>query len=195
MRTQLLSDKELVDQYLAGNELALERLIHRHKDKIYTSIYLLVKDEYLAEDLFQETFIKAIGFLRRGKYNDEGKFAPWVSRIAHNLCIDHFRKVKRSANVVTSEGDDIFKYMRFEDVTTEEHVHVEKFETKLKELIEFLPEDQKEVIILRHFFNFSFKEVSDYTKSPLNTCLGRMRYALANLRKLMEEKNVVLRQV
>lgn len=196
MRTQLLSDKELVDQYLAGNELALERLIHRHKDRIYTSIYLMVKDEYLAEDLFQETFIRAIDFLRRGKYNEEGKFAPWACRIAHNLCIDHFRKVKRTADVVTSEGDDIFKYMNFdESKSTEEHMYVEKYETKLKELIEFLPEDQKEVVILRHFFNFSFKEVADYTNSPLNTCLGRMRYALTNLRKLMEEKKVVLRQV
>ena len=195
MRTQpILSDKELVDQYLAGNEIALERLIHRHKDKIYTSIYLMVKDEYLAEDLFQETFIRAIDFLRRGKYNDEGKFAPWACRIAHNLCIDHFRKLKRSADVVTSEGDDIFKYMKFEDsISNEEHIHIEKFESKLKELIEFLPEEQKEVVILRHFFNFSFKEVSDYTNSPLNTCLGRMRYALINLRKMMEEKHLAVR--
>ena len=193
MRTQLMSDQELVHQYLAGNELALERLIIRHKDKIYTSIYLMVRDEYLAEDIFQETFIKAIDTLRAGKYNEEGKFAPWVARIAYNLCIDHFRKVKRTPGIVTSEGDDIFKYMKFEETPVEEHMQVEKFEGKLKELIEKLPEEQKEVVILRHFFNFSFKEVSEYTKSPLNTCLGRMRYALINLRKLMEEHNVVLK--
>jgi RNA polymerase sigma factor (sigma-70 family) len=193
MRTQLMSDQELVDQYLAGNELALERLILRHKDKIYTSIYLMVKDEYLAEDIFQETFIKAIDTLRAGKYNEEGKFAPWVARIAYNLCIDHFRKLKRTPGIVTSEGDDIFKYMKFEETPVEDHVQLERFEGKLKELIEQLPDEQKEVIMLRHFFNFSFKEVSEYTKAPLNTCLGRMRYALINLRKLMEDHKVALR--
>jgi RNA polymerase sigma factor (sigma-70 family) len=193
MRTQVLSDQELVDQYLAGQEIALERLIHRHKDKVYTSIYCMVKDQYLAEDIFQETFIKAIDTLRTGKYNEEGKFAPWVMRIAYNLCIDHFRKLKRLPGVITSEGDDIFKYMKFDDTPVEEHVAIEKFETNLKELIEKLPEDQKEVVILRHFFNFSFKEVSEYTKSPLNTCLGRMRYALINLRKMMEQQKVAIR--
>lgn len=193
MRTQILSDQELVDQYLAGNEIALERLIHRHKDKVYTSIYCIVKDQYLAEDIFQETFIKAIDTLRSGRYNEEGKFAPWVMRIAYNLCIDHFRKLKRLPGVVTSEGDDIFKYMKFDETPLEEHMAVEKFEGKLKDLIEQLPEDQKEVVILRHFFNFSFKEVSEYTKSPLNTCLGRMRYALINLRKMMEEQRIALR--
>jgi len=193
MRTQLMSDQELVDQYLAGNELALERLIIRHKDKIYTSIYLMVKDEFLAEDIFQETYIKAIDYLRKGKYNEEGKFAPWVARIAYNLCIDHFRKLKRTPGITTSDGDDVFKYMKFEETPIEEHIHLEKFEGKLKELIEKLPEEQKEVVILRHFFNFSFKEVAEYTKSPMNTCLGRMRYALINLRRLMEENRVVLR--
>lgn len=193
MRTQILSDQELLDQYLAGNEIALERLIHRHKDKVYTSIYCIVKDQYLAEDIFQETFIKAIDTLRTGRYNEEGKFAPWVMRIAYNLCIDHFRKLKRLPGVVTSEGDDIFKYMKFDETPLEEHMAVEKFEGKLKDLIEQLPEDQKEVVILRHFFNFSFKEVSEYTKSPLNTCLGRMRYALINLRKMMEEQRIALR--
>ena len=193
MRTQIMSDQELVDQYLAGNEIALERLIKRHKDKIFTSIYLMVKDQYLAEDIFQETFIKAIDTLRAGKYNEEGKFAPWVARIAYNLCIDHFRKLKRVPGIVTSEGDDIFKYMKFEETPIEEHIQLERFEGKLKELIEKLPDEQKEVVILRHFFNFSFKEVSEYTNSPINTCLGRMRYALINLRKLMEENHVVLK--
>lgn len=193
MRTQLMSDQELINQYLGGNELALERLIIRHKDKIYTSIYLMVKDEYLAEDIFQETFIKAIDTLRAGKYNEEGKFAPWVARIAYNLCIDHFRKLKRTPGIVTSEGDDIFMYMKFEETPVEEHIQLEKYEGKLKDLIEQLPEEQKEVVILRHFFNFSFKEVSDYTKSPMNTCLGRMRYALINLRRLMEEQKVMTR--
>lgn len=195
MRMQLLSDKELIQQYLSGNSLAFERLILRHKDKIYTSILLMVKDKYLAEDLFQETFIRAIDTIRAGKYNDDGRFAPWVARIAYNLCIDHFRKLKRLPGVVTSQGDDIFKFMKFEDTPTEEYLMTEHFEGKLKGLIEQLPEEQKEVVILRHFFNFSFKEVSEYTKTPVNTCLARMRYALQRLRKIMEEQEVVLREI
>lgn len=193
MRTPIMTDQELVNSYLSGNEIALEQLIHRHKDKVYTSIYCMVKDQYLAEDIFQETFIKAIDTLRSGRYNEEGKFAPWIMRIAYNLCIDYFRKVKRTPGIVTSEGDDIFKHMKFEDKTAEDFVELERFEGRIKELLELLPPEQKEVIILRHFFNFSFKEVSEYTKSPLNTCLGRMRYGLINLRKLMEQHRVVLR--
>lgn len=188
-----MSDQELVNSYLQGNEIALERLIQRHKEKVFTSIYCMVKDEFLAEDIFQETFIKAIDTLRSGKYNEEGKFAPWVMRIAYNLCIDYFRRVKRTPGVVTSSGDDVFKYMKFDETPAEQHIELEKFEGKLKELIEMLPEEQKEVVILRHFFNFSFKEVAEYTKSPLNTCLGRMRYALINLRRLMEEHKVAIR--
>lgn len=193
MRTPIMTDQELVNSYLSGNEIALEQLIHRHKDKVYTSIYCMVKDQYLAEDIFQETFIKAIDTLRSGRYNEEGKFAPWIMRIAYNLCIDYFRKVKRTPGIVTSEGDDIFKHMKFEDKTAEEFVELERFEGRIKELLELLPPEQKEVIILRHFFNFSFKEVSEYTRSPLNTCLGRMRYGLINLRKLMEQHRVALR--
>ncbi|MBL0308924.1 MAG: sigma-70 family RNA polymerase sigma factor [Bacteroidetes bacterium] len=193
MRMQLLSDKELIQLYLSGERLALERLILRHKDKIYTSIYVMVRDQYLAEDIFQETFIRVIDTLRSGKYNDEGKFAPWAARIAYNLCIDHFRKLKRLPGIVTSEGDDIFKYLKFEERSEEDHIRTENYEGKLKELVEQLPEEQKEVLILRHFFNFSFKEVSEYTKTPVNTCLARMRYALINIRKIMEEQKVVLR--
>lgn len=193
MQHSIMSDQELIHSYLKGNEVALESLIHRHKDKVYTSIYMMVKDQYLAEDLFQETFMKAVDTLRSGRYNEEGKFAPWVLRIAHNLCIDYFRKQKRRPGVVTSEGDDVFRYLKVEETPVDEHVQLERFETKLKDLVELLPEEQKEVVILRHFFNFSFKEVSEYTNAPLNTCLGRMRYALINLRRMMEEKNVVLR--
>ncbi len=192
MRTQLLSDQELVDQYIAGNELALERLILRHKDKVYTALYIMLRDEYLAEDFFQETFIKAIETLRAGKYNDEGKFGPWVARIAYNMCIDHFRKLKRRPPVITGDGTDVFKYLKFEETPQEDFMQLEHFEGKLKELIEQLPEEQKEVVILRHFFNFSFKEVAEYTKTPLNTCLGRMRYALINLRKMMEEQKIMI---
>ncbi|MCS6935397.1 MAG: sigma-70 family RNA polymerase sigma factor [Chitinophagales bacterium] len=195
MRTphQNLTDQELVQLYREGNHAAMEILISRHKDKVFTSIYLLVRDKYLAEDLFQETFIRAIDYIRTGRYNDEGKFLPWVMRIGYNLCIDYFRKIKRSADVVTSSGDDVFKFLKFEDTSVEDHLEVERFENRIKELIEQLPEEQKEVVILRHFFNFSFKEVAEYTKAPLNTCLGRMRYALINLRKMMEKQRLAVR--
>lgn len=190
MRTPLLSDQELLQQYLQGNEMAFERLINRHKEKVYTSIYMMVKDEYLAEDIFQETFIKAIDTLRSGKYNDENKFAQWVMRIGYNLCMDYFRKVKRSPGIVTSDGDDVFKYMKFDDVPHDAHMDVLKSENRLKEIIDLLPEEQKEVLMLRHYFDFSFKEISEYTNSSINTCLGRMRYALMNMRKLLEKHKV-----
>ena len=191
MRTSKFSDQELINQYLSGNQLALERLILRHKNKVFTSIYLMVKDEFLAEDIFQETFIKAIDTLRAGKYNDEGKFAQWISRVAYNLCMDHFRKVKKLPAIVTSDGDELFSQLRFEETPVEKFMQLEQLESKLKDLVEMLPEEQKEVVILRHFFDFSFKQVSERTGAPINTCLGRMRYALINLRKMMEEQNLV----
>ncbi|HWB63792.1 MAG TPA: sigma-70 family RNA polymerase sigma factor, partial [Chitinophagales bacterium] len=193
LRTTKLSDQELVSQYIGGNQLALERLILRHKNKVFTSIYLMVKDEFLAEDIFQETFIKAIDTIRAGKYNDEGKFAQWVSRIGYNLCMDHFRKVKRLPTIVTSDGNDLFSHLEFEETPVEDFENLELLEAKVKDLVEKLPEEQKEVVILRHFFDFSFKEVSERTGAPLNTCLGRMRYALINLRRLMEENKVALK--
>lgn len=190
MSAPMLTDQELVQQYLSGNEASLEKLIARHKDKIYTSIYMMVKDQYLAEDLFQETFIKVIDTMRSGKYNEEGKFAPWVMRIAYNLCIDYFRKVKRSPGIVTGDGDDIFKFLRFDEAPRVDHHETERVEAKLKELIEQLPEEQKEVVMLRCFFDFSFKEIAEYTQVSINTSLGRMRYALINLRKLMKEHRI-----
>ena len=193
MRTPKLSDEELVSQYLAGNQLALERLILRHKNKLYTSIYLMVKDEFLAENIFQETFIKAIDSLQLGKYVDEGKFAPWIARISYNLCMDHFRRTKRLPAIVTSDGDDIFSHFEFEDTPVEEHLQLQDFEGQLKQLLEELPAEQREVIILRHYFDFSFREVADYTKSSINTCLARMRYGLINLRKLIEKNHLAVK--
>ena len=190
MRTTTVSDQELLKQYLAGNEPAFECLVARHKDKVYTSIYMMVKDSYLAEDIFQETYIKVIDTLRSGKYNDEGKFIQWVMRIAYNLCIDYFRRVKRGPGIVTSAGDDLFKYMKFEDVPQEVHAEVLQGENKLKSIIEMLPEEQKEVVMLRHYFDFSFKEIAEYTNVSINTSLGRMRYALINLRRLIEKHQV-----
>lgn len=190
MRKPLLTDYELVQLYLSGNEYAFEQLMIRHKDKIYSAIYLLVKDEYLAEDFFQETFIKAIHQLRAGKYKDENKFRPWIMRIAHNLCMDYFRKLKRNPGIVTNDGDDIFDHLRFEETSADEHLEVLQSENKLRELIDQLPEQQKEVVMLRHFFDFSFKEIAEFTGVSINTALGRMRYAVLGIRKLIQEKEL-----
>ncbi|NNC96220.1 MAG: sigma-70 family RNA polymerase sigma factor [Chitinophagales bacterium] len=190
MRTQLLSDKELIDQYLAGNEHALERLINRYKDKVFTSILMFTKDKYLAEDIFQDTFIKVIDTLRSGKYKDEGKFAPWVMRISYNLCIDHFRKSKRTPTITNGDGVDIFNLLVFEEENPEESMMMDQARKKVRNLINDLPDEQKEVVILRHFFNFSFKEIAEMTDVSINTALGRMRYSLINLRKMIDQKQI-----
>jgi len=187
------SDQDLVHQYLQGHESSLEELIRRHKTKIYTSIYLLVKDSYLAEDIFQDTFIKVINTLKAGKYNEEGKFLPWVIRIAHNLVIDHFRKEKRTPVVTTVEGFDIFEVLKFYDESMEDRLIREQTHRDLRELIHLLPAEQKEVLIMRHYGELSFKEISDITGVSINTALGRMRYALNNLRKMMVSKELTLK--
>ena len=190
MNAQSLSDQVLLQQYLEGDEAALNTLISRHKNKVYTSIYVMVRDQYLAEDMFQDVFIKVINRLRDGKYNEEGKFSAWLMRIAHNHCMDYFRKVKITPNrkVTNSTGEDIFKYIGEDDVPSETHYELESKEGKLKLLLDQLHPDQREVIILRHFCNFTFKEVADYTNVSVNTSLGRMRYALINLRKIIKEQ-------
>lgn len=193
MLQQLISDQELIDKYLSGNEQALEELIRRHKSKVYTSIYLLVKDSYLAEDIFQDTFVKVINTLRAGKYNEEGKFLPWVVRIAHNLVIDYFRKEKRTPTITNSEGFDIFTTIRFIDENAEDKMVREQSHSDLRKLIERLPEEQKEVLIMRHYGDLSFKEIADATNVSINTALGRMRYALNNLRKMMAQKEMSLK--
>jgi RNA polymerase sigma-70 factor (ECF subfamily) len=193
IKLQSKSDQDLVHQYLQGHESSLEELIRRHKTKIYTSIYLLVKDSYLAEDIFQDTFIKVINTLKAGKYNEEGKFLPWVIRIAHNLVIDHFRKEKRTPVVTTVEGFDIFEVLKFYDESTEDKMIREQTHRDLRELIHLLPAEQKEVLIMRHYGELSFKEISDITNVSINTALGRMRYALNNLRKMMMSKELSLK--
>lgn len=190
MHKQLLSDQDLVQLYLNGHEAAFERLVMRHKDRVYTAIFMLVKDQCLAEDIFQETFIKAIDRLRAGKYQDEGKLLPWLLRISHNLCIDYFRKVKRSPSMIISENNDVFKTLQFDETPVDTHLDVVQSESRLKEIIEKLPPEQKEVVMLRHYFDFSFKEISEYTNVSINTSLGRMRYALINLRKMLEDSKV-----
>ena len=182
---QSISDQDLVNKYVNGHEQSLEELIRRHKSKIYTSIYLLVKDSYLAEDIFQDTFIKVIKTLKAGRYNEEGKFLPWVIRIAHNLVIDHFRKMKRSQIITTVEGLDIFEVLKFYDESMEDKIIRTQTHADLRRLIQQLPSEQKEVLIMRHYAELSFKEISEITGVSINTALGRMRYALSNLRKMM----------
>jgi RNA polymerase sigma factor (sigma-70 family) len=180
-----LSDSKLVSLYQAGNEEAFEMLLHRHKSKVYTAIYLIVKDRYTAEDLLQETFVKAINTIRGGRYNEEGKFLPWISRIAHNLAIDHFRKDKRYPEVVLEDGSKLFNSMDFSEDSAEDKQMHRETRSKLRDCIKELPVEQKQVLIMRHYLDMSFQEIADRTGVSINTALGRMRYALINLRKKM----------
>ncbi|HEY9002736.1 MAG TPA: sigma-70 family RNA polymerase sigma factor [Mucilaginibacter sp.] len=193
MDFQLQSDQDLIHLYVAGDEAGLVELLRRYQAKIYTSIYLLVKDEYLAEDIFQDAFIKVINTLRAGKYNEEGKFLPWVTRIAHNLVIDHFRREKRAPMINNGDDFDIFEVLGNYDESTEDRLVREQTHKDLKALIHLLPDEQKEVLIMRHFGDMSFKEIADVTDVSINTALGRMRYALNNLRKMMTSKELSLK--
>ena len=194
MNRKLVSDQELVNLYIHGDESAVGELLTRHKTKIYSSINLLVKDSFLAEDIFQDTFIKVIKTLKGGKYNEEGKFLPWVIRIAHNLVIDHFRKVKRTPVITNSDGFDIFDVIGIADENIEDKMLRAQNHQDLIDFIQFLPEEQKEVLIMRHYADLSFKEIADLTGVSINTALGRMRYALNNLRKMIGDKEVSFKQ-
>lgn len=187
-----LTDPQLIHIYLEGDADALSTLVDRHKDKIFTSIYLLVKDKFLAEDIFQDTFIKVIDTINSDRYNEEGKFLPWVMRIAHNLCIDHFRKVKRTPTIKTSGDHDIFEVLNFSEAGMEEKMIQGQSHERVRKMLDMLPEDQKEVIVMRHFADLSFKEIATLTNCSINTALGRMRYGLINLRKMMVEKQIAL---
>lgn len=192
MKLSKLSEKELVQAYLQGNEHAIEQLIIRHKSRVYTYIICKVRNEALAEDVFQDTFIKVINTIKKGKYNDEGKFLPWVMRIAHNLIIDHYRKNKRMPFVKNSDEFDIFDVIKNPEQNVEEKMEKEQVHSDVKNLVKFLPADQKEVLMMRIYYDMSFKEISELTNVSINTALGRMRYALINLRKMAEEKNLSL---
>ena len=187
-----LKDSDLIRSYLAGSEASLERLIKRHQQKIYSYIIARVHDEMLAEDIFQDTFIKVIRTLKRGKYNEEGKFLPWVLRISHNLIIDHFRRNKRMPKVDTGDEFDIFDVLPDGRRTAEMDMVRDQVHADLRRLIQMLPKEQREVLIMRHYAEMSFKEIAQHTDVSINTALGRMRYALINIRKLMEEHNVNL---
>jgi RNA polymerase sigma-70 factor (ECF subfamily) len=187
-----LTDQELIQLFIDGECYALEVLINRHKTRLYTSIYLLVKDKYLAEDIFQDLFIKIIETLKAGKYKDENKFLYWAMRISHNLCVDHFRKVKGKPIIRTSDGNDIFDVIHFADINAEDNLMRTQTSERIKKLMYQLPEDQREIIILRHFANLKFQEISKILDCSVNTALGRMRYAILNLRKILEEKQIAL---
>jgi RNA polymerase sigma factor (sigma-70 family) len=188
------SDQELIKSYLDGNQSALEALIKRHKRKIFTSILILVKEKQIAEDLFQDTFIKVINTLKSGSYNEEGKFLPWVARIAHNLVIDHFRKEKRMPMSRDTDEYCIFDGLDLSDENVQDKLVREQLHQQVRLLIETLPNEQKEVLIMRHYADLSFKEIADQTNVSINTALGRMRYALINLRKLIKEKQLSLEE-
>jgi len=183
------SDSQLVSLYQSGNEEAFEMLLHRHKSRVYTAIYLIVKDRYVAEDLLQDTFIKALNVIKSGRYNEEGKFLPWLSRIAHNLAIDHFRSCKRYPEVVLEDGSRLFDSMHFAEESFETIQLRQDTKTRLRSLIKELPKEQKEVLIMRHYLQMSFQEIADRTGVSINTALGRMRYSLINLRKKMSQNN------
>ncbi len=192
MQVTPLSDQQLIGMYLEGNEKAFEELLKRHKQKIYTSIYLFVKDTALAEDIFQEVFIKIIDTLRKGKYNHEGKFVQWAMRISYNMCVDYFRKTKRRPKVSPTETFDIFDILPVSDDNAEDNMIKSQTHQKIRRLVDMLPPEQREVVILRHYADMSFKEISQLTRVSINTALGRMRYALINIRKMIEEKEVIL---
>lgn len=192
MQNELISDAVLVSNYIKGNENALETLIIRHKHKIYSFIYSKVYDKDVAEDIFQDTFIKVINTLKQGNYNEEGKFIPWVMRISHNLVIDHFRKNNRMPKFDNSGEFSIFSVLSDSSLNAEKQIIKSQVEDDVRKLIEELPEDQKEVILMRMYNDMSFKEISDKTGVSINTALGRMRYALINMRKTIEKHNIVL---
>jgi len=192
MNPQTISDQDLIGNYLAGHHPSLEQLIRRHKSRVFAYILMIVKEKDLAEDLFQDTFIKVINTIRSGQYKEEGKFIQWVMRIAHNLIIDYFRKSKRIPLVENSDEYDIFERIRIPVESVEEQLITDQIHKDVKKLIEFLPKEQKDVLIMRHYGDMSFKDIAEVTNVSINTALGRMRYALINLRKLVKDNQVIL---
>ena len=182
-----VNDSELVSAYIKGDENAFATLVEKYKHRIYTTIYLVVKTEEIAQDLMQDTFIKAIKTLRSGRYNEEGKFLPWILRIAHNLAIDYFRRERRYPSVVFEDGSNAFNSLNFSEDSIETLQIKRESHEHLRGLIKRLPEQQRQVLIMRHYEDMSFQEIADATGVSINTALGRMRYALINLRKMMSK--------
>jgi RNA polymerase sigma-70 factor (ECF subfamily) len=193
MKSLELSDTALIQRYLTGDEKSLEQIILRHKNRVYGYILMVVKDRQLADDIFQDTFIKVINTLKAGAYKEEGKFLQWVMRIAHNLIIDHFRRAKRIPVIENGRDDfDIFSTIKVLDASVEDRMITDQIHDDVRKLVELLPEEQKEVLKMRHYARMSFKDIAEVTDVSINTALGRMRYALINLRKLIKEKDIVL---
>lgn len=195
MATQFMDDQQLVGLYCNGNESALSTLIHRHQQRIFSYIMMVVKDKEIAEDVFQDTFFKVVNTLKKGNYNEEGKFLPWVLRISHNVIIDHFRRNKRFPKVDTicqEDGEelDIFNLIKSPENDAEQNIVNKQNKKELRKIIEELPDEQREVLMMRHYYDMSFKEISEKTNVSINTALGRMRYALINLRNMIEERNL-----
>jgi RNA polymerase sigma-70 factor (ECF subfamily) len=187
-----VSDQELIRRYGSGQQAAMSVLMHRHKNRIFTTIYKLVRHQELAEDLFQDTFVKAMQTLQGGRYNEEGKFLPWILRIAHNLCIDHFRRNSKMPLVRGNEDWDPMEHMTDTEMHAEDKLMMRQSFSKVKLLVARLPEEQREVLIMRIYGDLSFKEIAEATGVSINTALGRMRYALNNLRKLIHQKGIIL---
>ncbi len=190
MKRTIHSDAELIRMFRSGNESVFAQLVQAYKSRVYTTIYLVVKDRYVAEDLMQEVFIKAIDTIRSDRYNEEGKFLPWLLRIAHNLSIDYFRREKRYPTIELEDGSNVFNSLSFSETDAESLQIKKEMHKKLRELIRELPKEQKQVLLMRHFAEMSFQEIADTTGVSINTALGRMRYALINLRKLLEKSNI-----
>ena len=190
MKNVKISDRELLLLYKQGDEQAFSMLLERHKDRVYTTVYLIVKDKYLAEDLLQEVFIKAITMINADRYKDEGKFLSWILRIAHNMAIDQYRKAKRSPIIMMEDGSNIFNTLAFSETSFEDVQIKQDTHDLLKVLIKELPDSQREVLVMRHYMQMSFQEIAASTNVSINTALGRMRYALINLRKKLQQNTV-----
>jgi len=190
---KILTDEELVNAYAQGNNSAFDILLTRHKDTVYSYIFFIVKNRELAEDIFQETFVKAIVTIKQGRYAENGKFRAWISRIAHNLIIDNYRQEKNEQTVSNDECEiDLFNNSKLSEGTIEDELIRSQILTDVKRLVDYLPDNQKEVLLLRYYQNLSFKEIADITGVSINTALGRMRYAILNMRRMAEEKNMIL---
>lgn len=190
---KVISDYELLIRFVKGEQSCFEKLIQRHKNKVFAYISLYIRDQALAEDIFQDTFLKVIQSVKCGRYSDNGKFLSWVMRISHNLIIDHFRRIKQM-NTISNDNyeSDIFNSKQFAEENVEDNIVKKQIHQDIRKMISHLPDDQREVVILRHYAGLSFKEIADITQVSINTALGRMRYALINMRKLMEEKKISL---
>jgi len=193
MNVQVVSDGVLLNNYLSGNREAISQLIERHSRRVRDYIYMMVKDRDVAEDIFQETFIKAVRVIDEGRYADNGKFVSWILRIAHNQVIDYFRAQRQNRNVNESDaGYNVLGTLKFAERTVEDEIMGEQVEEQIRSLVDCLPDEQREVVMMRYFSGLSFKDIAEQTDVSINTALGRMRYALINLRRMIKEKNLVL---